>query len=206
MAPLGPLAGITLPPLVLVPSRQARRSRQTVSVFEHEIVHVNQVLTDAYPPDVRPASVDELVSHFYARAMAEFEANFLQAFRWPQPAVKRYGYSLMQWGLLRGHTQSLEEVLRDLAFERLDEALAEGFLVEVPRQARWRLGELRLPDEVLAWFETRWARDVVLALTVLRDEGVDVNAVRLRPVLRWLKGRPEFEMSAKSAPTSTGAK
>jgi hypothetical protein len=192
---LQPILEFSPPPLVIAPSNQRRsRSEKFVSILEHEIVHINQALCGVFRADAPASSVDDFLGNFYQHTMVEFEANFVQGVRWPAGVVehlKRSGLTLEQWSILRGHTQALERTLRHFAAESTPEPVIAGFLTEVPRSVRERLGSLRLGKQTLSWFEGRWANDVFTALDILREQGLDVVSVTsLHPVGRWLKEQP----------------
>ncbi len=197
---LEPVVGFAPPPMIIAPeTRRRSRSAEFTSVIEHEIVHVNQALRGAFRWASTPASIEELLSSFFIHTAMEFEAELLQRTRWPHRLLSRLGLTLPQWCLLRGYTQAVEHVLRDLAHERIAEQLAAPFVAQVQLEARQRLRDLGLGKELLGWFETRWARDVAGALTVLKSEGIDLaTATRLRPVIHWLKAHPDFTSSEKS--------
>jgi hypothetical protein len=195
---LQPILAFTPPPLVIVPSNLRRsRSEKFVSILEHEIVHINQALCSVFRADAPASSVDDFLGNFYQHMIVEFEANFVQGATWPASVVehlRRFAMTLEHWSILRGHTQALERVLRHFATKGTLEPVISGFLAAVPRSAGERLRPLRLRKEMVSWFEGRWANDVLTALSILQEQGLDVvSSLAMQSVGRWLKAQPEIQ-------------
>jgi hypothetical protein len=160
----------TRPPLVLAPERnRSDRNARFTSILEHEIVHINQLLSHHdTPPRRRRANAAQLLADHFCHTRLEYVANFVQGVHWPsmvRDLHRRWGITLEQWSLLRGYTQALEHLLFDLMHEETvssGTALA-GFLTAVPAAAPDGLAPLELSPEALEWFRSRWRDDVVRA-------------------------------------------
>jgi len=105
------VAGLNSPPLVLIP-----KSKDSIekSILEHEFVHVNQAILHKFPDSFGRSSIQQVRNIFLAKIKAEYEANFLQASRWPEciPNDLRFDYSIDAWCALRSITQAIESVIQ----------------------------------------------------------------------------------------------
>lgn len=200
-----PTHGFEPPPMVVAPSSKRRsHGREFTSVVEHEMVHVNQALRGRLRWSREPATVRALLDAYFEHTAMEFEAEILQRSQWPYRSCVAARFTLAQWCLLRGHTQALERVLREFALERMDERLGGPFVAGVAVEARQRLRGLGIGKDLLAWFEARWAQDVLVALTVIESQGVHLaSAKRLRPIAQWLRDQPDVQRLIATSSSST---
>jgi len=191
MMPVEPvLEGLAPFPVVIAPiSHRRSRNHRSISILDHEMVHVCQALRGTWPscwPEERDALLDEFI--LYTRI--EYEANLLQLSRWPNAHTPNAEVTIEQWSLLRGYTQALEEMLRSAACGDLDGNLLPTLVVDVGVHGPRRLERIGCSDAAIEWFANRWLRDVRTAIHILRMQGVDLDAATaLHPLLNWLLAR-----------------
>jgi hypothetical protein len=83
-----------LPPVVIMPERHCYRGASALSIIEHEIVHINQMLTGAFPALPKERDVHTRIKFFADAMRTEYEPNLLQLVRWPALYPTDVGLSL----------------------------------------------------------------------------------------------------------------
>lgn len=108
-----------LPPVVIMPEKSRHRGASALSIIEHEIVHINQILTGAFPELPKKRDVRTRIKYFADAMRTEYEANLLQLVRWPALYPTDAGLSLDHWCMLRGYADALEATVRLAARDNL---------------------------------------------------------------------------------------
>jgi hypothetical protein len=183
--------GVQLPPLVFIPqSKRRARNKAFLSVVEHEIVHINQVIVGTFPDPFDDSRAEVVFDHLLVHAVAEYEACYLQEARWPTPHPIRAGLSLEHWCRLRGYTQALEHVLFaavDLDFPPPEVELFLNLLSSSLAAGLTRVG---VADELASWFELEIDHHVMVAMQQVLSR---FPAVQEHPAFRaavlWLRPR-----------------
>lgn len=187
-----PSLGLERFPVVIAPiSRRRSRNHKFISILEHEIVHVCQVLRGTWLSSRWAQERDALLDEFILYAQIEYEANLLQLTRWPNAYKPIVELTIEQWSLLRGYTQALEAVLRSAVRGDLDGHLIPSMIDDVGVHGPARLERIGCSDAAIEWFADRWLGDVWRAILVLEAQGVNLQAATpLHPLFRWLLARP----------------
>jgi hypothetical protein len=176
----------TRPPLVLLPTQHMQHRRnELISILEHEFVHINQFLTNAFPCSRSPRTVRSILRNFFQTTAAEYEANLLQLTRWPHLYQPSRGLSLDRWCTLRGYTQALEAMVDEIrrgaipsiqavpCLEALPVAIVKGFE---------RIGLVSHAD----WFQKRWNHHLGIAIShVMQAQSPPGSVEGLEVVIRW---------------------
>lgn len=122
--------GLTSPPIVILPEKSNPRKPGFSSIFEHEIVHVNQGIVGKLP-NLGSCKLENgrLFEELIQYTLMEYEANFVQLVQDPTllpPA--RYGFGLEEWCHLRGFTSGIEIILKRMMIARYPEAKMMKFV------------------------------------------------------------------------------
>ena len=160
------------PPMVLAPETKSR-SKGVIfrSTLEHEFVHVNQAILGRFPElngiKNRPFQC------FLEHVQAEYEANFLQLFRWPKlySKAKAQGLSLEEWCVLRGYTQALEKVVAAVLDGKLSKIQVERLLKECQKKLPSGLQQLGLDRKTASEFANRLPPYLAQAVTMFANGG-----------------------------------
>ena len=171
-----PPLGLARFPMVIAPiSRRRSRNHKFISILEHEIVHVCQVLRGVWLAERWPRERDALLDEFMLYAQIEYEANLLQLTRWPDAHKPVVELTIEQWSLLRGYTQALEAVLRSAVRGDLDGHLIPSLIDDVGVHGPARLEQIGCSDAAIEWFADRWLGDIWRAILVVEEQGINLR-------------------------------
>ncbi len=182
---------LRVPPLVFVPhSRRHARSREHVSILEHEFVHINQAILGTFPIGPSGSSAEDLLQDHFDRLRFEYEANFIQLVRWPEQFTQHRDVSIEQWCLLRGHSQALERLWTYLDHTECGAEDVVGFLDGLPERLPSELGALGAERDCIEWFRERLEDHVIISVRVALNLRPDCAAhPALRAVATWFETR-----------------
>lgn len=155
-------------PLVLVPlRRRGARSEAFISILEHEIVHVNQMLLGAATTRARSGTVAGAIKGFFNNVRLEYQANLLQLTKSPRLFPSKYELTLEQWCALRGWTDTLEFAVCGVFCAP---SLMESFLARLPRVTRPNFASFGVSHAVADWLTERHLVFVRTALKLRKEQ------------------------------------
>ena len=161
------------PPLVLVPSAK-RRTKTTAfrSVIEHEFAHVNQAILGRFPDSAGFAK--KVIPTLSAHTWAEYEANFIQLFRWPQlfEEPRRLGVPFDDWCALRGYTQALEKLVAVIFEGKLSPDQVAHFLRDCPKKLPGEFRRMGINEAHGHRFAAQLTDHLAIAVTQMINAGM----------------------------------
>ncbi len=178
------------PPLVVLPKPGRRHRESALSILEHEIVHVNQMLTHAFPSRSGSRQVAPRLKHFSKAMRVEYEANLIQLVRWPNLFPQDAGLSLDLWCSLRGYVSALEETIAATG----EDGLSSSQAVKVIQAVESRLEDLVLASGIegkhMGWFAERWPAHSGTAISrVFREMPLLAKTEAIRGLAHWWTSR-----------------
>lgn len=171
------------PPLVLIPNAaEALKNNTSLSILEHEFVHVNQAISGTFPDSPKGAA-EEVLEGILSLTRSEYEANLLQLTRWPQLYVrsgKKYGFSLESWSIFRGYTQSLEQTVLAVKRKQIGKGEFQKFLDMLPSALPAGFQRMGFNKELGEYCAARVSQHVSTAIQILNSH---INTSDARPAL-----------------------
>lgn len=123
-------ANIKAPPLVIVPGKNISKKPGTLSILEHEFVHVNQaILGQISNLDSCELKDKTLFEHLMRHTVAEFEAHVIQLVNDPTLLPPpEYKMTLIQWCYLRAFTSGLERLVLRMLQNKISKNNLDNFI------------------------------------------------------------------------------
>ena len=195
-----------LPPVVIVPDKSGPLSRTRLSILEHEIVHINQMLTGVSPQRPKTKGVPGRLNYFAQTMRMEYEANLLQLVRWPGLYPKHLGLSLDHWCTIRGFASALETTLRLAAADNLPPGQAVRLVQALDSEVRRGGLRLGIDEEYSAWFLNIWPQHLGSALArVVTNFPTIRSTMAFAAMAAWWRSRYYDEPSPEAVTATTPA-
>jgi hypothetical protein len=172
-------------PLILAPRRRSRsRSLRFLSILEHEIVHVNQLIAGLSFSDFEARTAAELLDRFFGHTRLEYEAHLIQSGHWPPKLdFGTLDLTVNERALLQAYLPAIEKILGAVVAGRIPARILPGFPDSVLKAAPARLRRMGFGPEMVTWFRTQWKSDAAaVGLQFLRTTKMDRNHVLARVV------------------------
>jgi hypothetical protein len=174
-----------VPPLVILPARKVGLDdEETISIIEHEIVHINQALLGTMPERNRLIAIKGARSEFFRVVESEYDANFLQLTRWPALLPEHHKDSPEYWCVLRGWVDAIQDCVQGVFCPA---SVLPRLLVSLPKALDAEFSKLGVSSSLSVRFATDLTRHVSLAIEDMEPLSTSPQAKKsIEAAKRWV--------------------